>query len=840
MSGTSQKQIEQLGLPRDIKFWGLVPFGSLNWQDSRTSIGDPEFYWIENFLKIGAGRLRTLYDHGDALYTAPNGRTIICFFWFNIGPAVACAVFLDDGTAVHVAADGTTTPISATAGTFYLAGGNLPACSQSAADYLIIANNNTPNDYWLWDGTALYTAGTLSPVVNLLSGGEAYTSTPTITAFGGSGASATFSPTVVGGSVTNVQVTNPGTGYLAGETVQLQFSGGGAQTGAILTATLSAGVIDYINVIASGSNYTDTPTVTITGGGGSGATAYATVSNGRVTSVTVTGGGSGYTSTPAVALTVGTGATATATILAGAVTGFTIATNGAGYINPPAVSITGGGGTGAVAVAVLTAGSVTGLTLVYGGNGYTTTPTVAISAGSGASAQPFLSPGGVTSVTVVNGGTGFNYTPTLSFLGGGGSGATATAVVTAGVITSVSMVSGGSGYTRAPDVQISPGLNSAAQATVELMPFGVSAGALETFQEQVWGVHPYSPGVAQNGGTVLASGPGSVTDFSTAAGGVLFKSRSRYLRQRYVNLRQSNGYLYPLGNSSIDVFSGVTTNATSGVTTFNNQNTDPQTGCAWRDSAVDYGRTILFGNPKGVYGLYGGSVACVSDKLRNLFWQTFPPGYAGVIPSAAVADLFGVKCSLLLATITDPFTGTKRPAMLGWTEKEWFIASQSVPLTFIGTQEANSVSTAWGTDGTALYPLFQAPSARLTKILTTKAFGGPQDYIVNRALAFYMRAQDKSAAQAGIEGQILLEGFLEAEALSAPPGHMQIAPPASAVTMPVQPYFLAPTNTHPVWGAKTPDVVGTAIGATMTTTSPDFEIEGIILAYQQLTGIYSG
>jgi hypothetical protein len=310
------------------------------------------------------------------------------------------------------------------------------------------------------------------------------------------------------------------------------------------------------------------------------------------------------------------------------------------------------------------------------------------------------------------------------------------------------------------------------------------------------------------------------------------------LRSRYVNIRQSNGYLYPLGDSSVDVFAGVTTNATSGLTTFSNQNTDPQTGCAWRDSVSDYGRTVLFGNPMGVYGLYGGSVARVSDKITQLIVQTFPAGYSGVTPSSAVADLFGIKCHLELATVTDPFTGMPRAMMFGWTEKEWFIASQSVNLTFIGPCEVNSVLTAWGTDGTAIYPLFQTPSAGLTKIIATKAYGGPQDYIINEALMFYIRAQDKSKAQTGIQGNVTLEGFMQADLAVPLPGSMQGPPAASAATLPVQPYFLAPKDTHPVWGAKAPDVFGTAIGATMTSNSPDFEIEGVILAYRQQVGIF--
>lgn len=839
MSG-SRKQIEQLGLPADWKAWGATPFGGLNWQDSRTSIEDTEFYWIENFIRLGNGRLRTLYDNGAALYTA-SGQTIVHFWGFNIGSTYYFAVFFDDGTAVQVRrSDGAVTTISTTTGLFYVAGGGLPACSQSGGDYLIISNNNTPNDYWLWDGSILYGAGTLSPVVITMAGGAAYVSTPTITAYGGEGSGAAFAATIVGGSVADIQITNPGSGYLAGDVAQLQFSGGGAQTGAILTAVLTAGVVDYINVIGGGGGYTDTPVVTITGGGGSAAAAYATVTAGKVTAVTVTNGGSGYTSTPAIGLAVGTGATATAAVGAGHVTGFTVVLNGAGYVNPPNVIITGGGGTGAVGTAVLTGGSVTSITLVYGGNGYTTAPTVAISAGSGASAQPFLAAGAVTSVTVTNGGTGFNYTPTLSFQGGGGSGVTATAVVTAGVITSVSMVNGGTNYTSAPAVVVSAGLNSAAQATVEVMPFGVSGAAIETYQEQVWLVHPFAAGAQKNGGVMLASGPGSVTDFSTSGGGVLFKSRSRYLRQRYVNLRQSNGYLYPLGDSSVDVISGVTTSATSGITTFTNQNTDPQTGTAWRDSVVDYGRTILFGNMLGVYGLYGGSVARVSDKITQLIYQTFQvAAYAGVTPSSASAHLFGIKCFLELVTIADPFTGSPRTVMLGWTEKEWFIASQSIDLKVIGTLEENSVLEAWGTDGKALYPLFQTPSSALTKIISTKAYGGPQDYIINQALAFYLRAQDKSAGQAGIQGAVLLEGFMQATQASPVPGSLQPSPSASAALLPVQPYFLAPNNTHPVWGCASSDVFGTAIGATMTSTSPDFEIEGVILAYRQETGIYA-
>jgi hypothetical protein len=51
----------------------------------------------------------------------------------------------------------------------------------------------------------------------------------------------TFSSLVNNGGIAEINITNPGTGYLPGDVVQLAFSGGGSDTSANSTAVLQAG-----------------------------------------------------------------------------------------------------------------------------------------------------------------------------------------------------------------------------------------------------------------------------------------------------------------------------------------------------------------------------------------------------------------------------------------------------------------------------------------------------------------------------------------------------------------------------------------------------------------------
>jgi hypothetical protein len=139
--------------------------------------------------------------------------------------------------------------------------------------------------------------------INLTNGGAGYTSNPTVTISGGGGSGATATATTDDVAAKLTVFVGEGDECYAGDFIALNYT-----SGSVTNITVSNG----------GSGYTSTPTVTISGGGGTGATATATRSSSsrRVTSITVTNGGTGYTSAPTVTISGGggTGATATATI----------------------------------------------------------------------------------------------------------------------------------------------------------------------------------------------------------------------------------------------------------------------------------------------------------------------------------------------------------------------------------------------------------------------------------------------------------------------------------------------------------------------------------------------
>jgi hypothetical protein len=250
-----------------------------------------------------------------------------------------------------------------------------------------------------------------------------------------------------------------------------------------------------------------------------------------------------------------------------------------------------------------------------------------------------------------------------------------------------------------------------------LMPTGVGGSSAEIYSGRVW---------IGNGAGITFSAPGSIVDFSSAHGGGNFASVDSFLRVRFSQLKQTNGFLYLVADSSVNYISGVQTSGSPPVTTFTNQNADPESGSPWPKTVDVFNRNILFANPFGAQVSYGGAVTKISEMLDGVYNTV--PNFGNLQPSAAKAIIFGKKCWILLLTVIDPISGQQANKLFLWNGKIWWAATQEVPLIYIKYLESYSNFTAYGTDGSSIYQLFAQPSTLLAKVFQSKLWDKPGGY----------------------------------------------------------------------------------------------------------------
>lgn len=355
----------------------------------RAGIPDEAMAWCDGFMPVEKGNLRVLPDIGQLLYSAPAHLSVVFYDFANLGSLPLCIIFLSDGSIVAVNIFSHTNFTVAPAGTIVTPALGTMGISQWGSQFILIVADQ-PNGYFIWDGALLYDSGTIGPLVTVTNSGLNYTSSPTVTASGGSGSGATFQAIVATGSVENINVLSPGSGYKNGDQVILTISGGGSDSSASATANIT--------------------------------------SSGGIESIAVTNGGGGYSSLSFMVLSPVNGANVTPQAQAGTITGVTIFNPGTGFVSPPTVTISDPNsppGSGATFTAYLGNGQITSVTITSGGSGYTTPPTVTVTGdGEGAELQATISAGAVTGIDIINAGLG--YTKASIVFTGGNNGATAT------------------------------------------------------------------------------------------------------------------------------------------------------------------------------------------------------------------------------------------------------------------------------------------------------------------------------------------------------------------------------------------------------------------------------
>lgn len=254
------------------------------------------------------------------------------------------------------------------------------------------------------------------------------------------------------------------------------------------------------------------------------------------------------------------------------------------------------------------------------------------------------------------------------------------------------------------------------------MPSAIGGTAVEIYQGRVW---------VANNAVITFSAPGSAKDFSSANGGGNFTSTDSFLRARFTALKQTNGFLYLIGDSSVNYISGVQTSGSPPVTTFTNQNADPEVGTPWGATPLVFSRNIVFANSFGAHVNYGAAVTKISEPMDGVYNTV--SNFGSFLPSSAKAIIFAKKVFLLLLPIVDPVSGQQVNKLLMWEGKRWWASEQDVTLNYINYQEINSVLTAYGTDGTNIYPLFQQPSVNFTKTVQSKLWDKPGSYNLGKA-----------------------------------------------------------------------------------------------------------
>ena len=212
------------------------------------------------------------------------------------------------------------------------------------------------------------------------------------------------------GAITGIDIINPGQNYDAASPPVITIEDGGG-TGAVANVTVD-GSISEISVTNGGSGYSSSPLVSIVGGGGSGASATAIITKGVVSRILINNGGSGYTTQPSITIVGGggTGAEGEASVR-GPIKSVNIISGGQSYSSLPTVNLSSG--SGAVAQAIVNEGRIISIAIIDAGSGYTTAPEVFISGqGFGAQARATIDTDGenagrVTSIEIVNKGIGY-------------------------------------------------------------------------------------------------------------------------------------------------------------------------------------------------------------------------------------------------------------------------------------------------------------------------------------------------------------------------------------------------------------------------------------------------
>jgi hypothetical protein len=210
-------------------------FETMDTQATRIGIEPTRLAWCENLQILNRHELAAVPGPAPP-FASPGGATQKMWYGFIAG-VDAIIMFRADGSMVAVTSAPSTITLAGP-GTF-----SNPDVVVWQASVILVADPTAGYVAFSVSPTApgvpvFSHGGTLSPSIKIVNGGTGYSTPPTVAINGGSGSGATAATTLTSGIVTGVFVTNPGTGYLAGDILSGNISAAASWTTATPTITM--------------------------------------------------------------------------------------------------------------------------------------------------------------------------------------------------------------------------------------------------------------------------------------------------------------------------------------------------------------------------------------------------------------------------------------------------------------------------------------------------------------------------------------------------------------------------------------------------------------------------
>lgn len=436
----------------------------------------------------------------------------------------------------------------------------------------------------------------------------------------------------------------------------------------------------------------------------------------------------------------------------------------------------------------------------------------------------FYQSGSLATISVTVGGSGYTATPTVTLTGGTvGTTASATAILSGGAVSQVTLATVGAGYTAAPAVGFTGGGGTGTTATAFIMPSGMNGDAIAVYSGRVW---------VANGRLLSYTAPNTWYDVATAdaAGSTTITEGS--LRQKIFGLQALDNYLYVFGDSSIIVIGDL--KVTGAVTTFSQTFLSSTTGTTLPNTITSMERAILFANQYGVYALFGASVQKVSKALDGIFPDiVFSTAHSHPI-TAGLAQIYNILCYVISFHYTGSLNGSinNRHIQAVLFDGKWFLTSQGDNITWISPISVNGVWQLWCSSGTDIKQMYTDTGSAISTQLITGLYdlGNPifDKQVINSGIEYTAPASSSLTLEVDTENATLTQQSTSQSVLT------WYNASGNTIT------WVNNANNAITWIATgflldhfPTAISGKYLGATVTSSSPQVVINGILIEYAE-------